>query len=902
MGKKSKKTLILIDGNAIIHRAYHALPPLTNKKGELVNAVYGFSSTLLSVIDKFKPDYIVATFDLAGPTFRHEAFKEYKATRVKGDDELYQQIPRVKEVVKAFNIPIFEKSGFEADDMIGTLAKQAEKLPNLENIIITGDLDSLQLVSDRTKAYTMRRGITDSVLYDKDAVLERYGLKPDQLKDFKGLRGDASDNIPGVKGIGEKTAVELLKKYGSMEDVYKKLSEIKGTVKEKLEKDKMNAILSKKLGTIKTDVPLKFNLEESAVHEFDREKVVELFKELGFFSLVKRIPGNDANLRINANPRIANEKDGARYFKYEKVSPEKENEFWKLLEAQKEIALALEEKDGKLFGSFSWKTGRAHFLEINKDSKKTLEKTLKEKDVLKIGFDLKQIYKLCKKHGIEISDKNFDIMIAAYLLNPGEKITLEKKVLEELGEEIVLEKKKKGQMSFLDNAQKESEELFERLSTISDYLFRLKDILEGKIEEISREQKETKNTSETLGDLFLKIEMPLVEVLAEMETRGVKLNKTILEGISKKISVKIGNLEEKIHALAGKKFNANSPSQLSDILFNVLKIPALDIKKTKTAYSTASAELEKIKEENPIVEKIIEYRELFKLKTTYLDTLPTLADAESKVHTSFNQAVTATGRLSSSDPNLQNIPIKSELGQLMRTAFAADAGNVLIGGDYSQIDLRAVAHVSQDKKLIEAFYRGDDIHKITAAEINDVPLSKVTEKMRSSAKALNFGVIYGMGVFGFSQAAGIDRDKAKEYIDRYFKDFTGVAKYIRETKEFARKNKYVETLLGRRRNILEIDSPNFQVQNAAERMAINMPIQGLAADIVKIAMLNIHKRFENDRDVKMVLQIHDEIILEVKEERAKATAGEIKKIMEGAYKLRVPLVADVKIGENWGEI
>lgn len=611
--------------------------------------------------------------------------------------------------------------------------------------------------------------------------------------------------------------------------------------------------------------------------------------------MIKRIPEKSGG-------EIGKPDSGVKDFKYEKIDPEKENEFLKELDIQKEFSLAVEDFESQIYMSFSWKTGRAHFLKAGRKFLEGLKKILEKKDTLKIGFDLKNIYKLFRKEKIGIGENFFDCLIAAYLLNPGINIYFEKMVLEELDDEISFPEKKKGQTELIGETAENEQYIFQKLAILSDYSFRLKNILEKKIKDISREQEKRNAIKKTLKNLFSEVEMPLVEVIFEMEREGVKINSLILEGISKTIEKKLSVLEEKIYELSGKKFNINSPGQLADILFNVLKIPTEDIKKTKTQFSTASSELQKIKSKNPIVEKIEDYRELFKLKTTYLDTLPTLVDEHSRLHTNFNQAVTATGRLSSSDPNLQNIPIKSDLGQLMRTAFVADEGSLLISGDYSQIDLRVVAHVSEDKKLIEAFHRGDDIHRMTAAEINDVPLSKVTEKMRSAAKALNFGVIYGMSVFGFSQAAGIDRDKAKEHIDKYFKDFPGVAKYIRETKEFAKKNKYVETILGRRRNIAEINSPNFQVQSAAERMAINMPIQGLAADIVKIAMINIYRKFKDDPDVKMVLQIHDEIILEAKKEKAKDVSEKVKEIMEAAYKIKVPLVADVKIGENWGEI
>jgi len=436
----------------------------------------------------------------------------------------------------------------------------------------------------------------------------------------------------------------------------------------------------------------------------------------------------------------------------------------------------------------------------------------------------------------------------------------------------------------------------------ADYALKLKHSLEGRVEQISKQQVEANLTDGTLHDVFLKLEMPLVEILAKMELNGIEINPIIFKGISEKISITIKNLEISIYEMAGRNFNINSPSQLSEILFTDLKLSSSDIKKTKKSISTAASELEKLRDLHPIIGKIEEYRELFKLKTTYLDAIPKLIGTDLRIHTTFNQAVTATGRLSSVEPNLQNIPIKTELGQLLRTAFVAGEGNVLISADYSQIDLRCVAHVSNDKKMIEAFHKGDDIHKITAAEVNGVTISQVTKKMRSSAKALNFGIIYGMSSFGFAQSAGIPRDQAQKFINAYMEKFSGVAAYMKETREFARINGYVETLLGRRRNLNEINSPNFQVAAGAERMAINMPIQGLAADIMKLAMIHTYRAFQNDPDIKMILQIHDEIILEVKTAKAKEVADKLKQVMENVHLLKVPLLVEVEIGDNWGEI
>lgn len=909
MGNSTKK-LVLIDGNAIMHRAYHALPPLSTKKGELVNAVYGFASTMLSVIENLKPDYIAASFDLAGPTFRHEEYKDYKATRTKAPDEFYRQIPRVKEFVKDFNIPIFEKEGYEADDIIGTLTKQAEKIEEVEVVIVTGDLDTLQLVSRKTSVYTMRKGLSDSVIYDEEKVRERYNLDPIQIIDYKGLRGDPSDNIPGVKGIGEKTATELLVKYGTVEKIYQSLSEIKSSIKEKLERDRLKAFMSKKLATISTNVPVKLELEKTRVHDFDREKLVSLFKELNFYSLIKRIPQHDgavfAGEAQGEAPVESEQASGIKDFKYEKVDEKNADEFWKEINKQKEISLAIhalgENSRPEIKGiAFSWKTGRAFYVEYSKEKEKQIKEILENEKIKKISYDFKKTLKIF--HALEINLKGiyFDDMIAAYLLDPGAKIEFAKLVLEELGEEISQEKNKSGQLSMVvdENAQKN---IIQEICQEADYALKLKNIMLEKISAISEEQRAEQHVAKSLEKLFFEVEMPLVDILSKMEIQGIKINTTIFSGISEKINSRIKTIEEGIHALAESNFNINSPQQLSEVLFEKMKLPTADIKKTKTAFSTASSELDKLRSKHKIIEKIEEYRELFKLKTTYLDVLPGLVDENARLHTTFNQAITATGRLSSADPNLQNIPIKTEVGQLMRTAFVAEDGYRMISGDYSQIDLRVVAHVSDDKKLIEAFVRGDDIHKLTAAEINKVSLSQVTEKMRRAAKALNFGVIYGMSVFGFSKASGIEREDAKRFIDEYMKKFSGVANYILRTKEFAKRTGYVETLLGRRRNISEINSPNFQVAQGAERMAINMPIQGLSADIVKLAMVKISEKYKNNPGVKMTLQIHDEIILEAKEEIAEEVSQKVKEIMENVFKLKVPLIVDVKAGDNWGEI
>ena len=693
-----KKKLVLIDSNALIHRAYHALPPLTTKKGELVNAVYGFTSVLLNVLARFKPDYIVATFDLKEPTFRHKQFKDYKATRVKAPDDLYEQIPRVKEIVSAFNIPIVEKAGYEADDLIATFARKTEKLhPDVEVIIVTGDMDTLQLVNDRIKVFALRKGMSDSVLYDEKAIYERYGLKADQMVDYKGLRGDPSDNLPGVRGVGEKTATELLKKYKTLENIYKNLPRIKEGIRRKLEHDRVQAYFSKKLACLADSVPAKFDLEKARAEDFSRVKIINLLRELEFFSLLRRLPGYDEHVKKVEEEQSEKQEIG-------KIGWRKIKGNISIATGVKEIAVSLDARSAD------------YISKIDEGVKKILE----DKKIEKTGYDLKQDWKNLQSLGIELKGIGFDVQLAAYLLASGSNISWENLVMQELGALVEKEDKKSGQAAlfFPEGIPlgQEDEKNIERLCKRATYNFALKEKLEDKLDEISREQI-AGGREKTLKDLFLKLEMPLVGILAGMEKAGIKINKTVLKGISAKLDQRVKKLEREIQKMAGKKFNVNSSAQLREILYEKLKIPTKDIKKGKTGFSTASPELQKIKNIHPIIEKIEEYRELFKLKTTYLDTLPGQTDGQSRLHTTFNQAVTATGRLSSSEPNLQNIPIRTELGQLIRTAFEAEEGTRLVGADYSQIELRIAAHLAGDVKMITTFLSGEDIHTATAARV-----------------------------------------------------------------------------------------------------------------------------------------------------------------------------------------
>jgi len=755
MAKDYQKTLVLIDSHALIHRAFHALPPLSTKKGERVNAVYGFILVLLKVLKELKPDYVVAAFDLPGPTFRHKEFEEYKATRVKAPDELYAQIGRVKEVVGAFGIPLYEKEGFEADDIIGTIAKSVNsKQPTVNSIIVTGDLDTLQLIGKNTKVYTLKTGVRDTVTYDEKTVIERYGLKPEQMPDYRGLKGDPSDNIPGVPGIGEKTAAELLKQYGTIEEMYEVLEKQKTVnskqkkkpkadkLKEKLLENKDQAIFSKYLATIKKDVPLKFNLKDAKFGDYDLEKIKSLFKELEFFSLINR----------------------------------------------------LGEINGKVPGNM-------------------------EEDVKQPEF--RGIYE--------------------------------------------------------------------------------------KIEEARQ--------AGILSDKVYEIEKQVAPVIEQMEKDGIKVDAGKLKELGKKVDGRLISLEKEIHKLAGMEFNISSPQQLAEVLFEKLKLETKGLKKTPgRVISTAAPELIKLKGRHKIVDEILEHRELAKLKSTYIDALPGLIGKDGRLHTQYDQLGTATGRLSSKNPNLQNIPVKTELGNQIRKAFVAERGFLLLAADYSQLELRIVASLAHDKKMTEILKKGEDIHTATAAEVFQMAPEAVTPKMRKSAKALNFGVIYGMSIHGFAEAAGIEFEKAKIFVKKYFEEFNGVAKYIEETKKTVAEKGYAETLFGRKRFLPEINSSAWDLRAAAERAAINFPVQGTAADLVKMAMVRVANSIwpiadskENGHkplaiSYKLLLQVHDELVFEVAKDHENETAARIREIMENIYELAAPLKVDIEVGLNWGEL
>lgn len=917
MPEKQKK-LVIIDGNALIHRAFHALPPLSTKDGKLVNAVYGFTTILFRVLEDINPEYAVVTFDLAAPTFRHEEYEDYKATRKKQPDELYDQIPIIKDLVEAFNIPIYEKAGYEADDVIGTITRHRDVVGNdIKSIIVTGDLDALQLVNSNTEVYTMKKGIADTVTYNKEAVKEKYeGLGPDQMIDYKALRGDPSDNIPGVKGIGEKGAIALLKDFKTIEGIYeslekndKKSEKISERNKKLLLEHKKDAMMSKKLATIVTDMSFKFDVEEGKLGDYNRDKVVALLQKLEFKSLLKKIPlaasQGEINLFSQEGPELGLKLK--KEFKYNLVdTPEKFRSFLKELSEQKAFAFDTETEglnsfeDGLLGISFCWRAGHAFYVKAEKDYIYKLKSILEDESIKKYGHNIKFDMEVLTQHNIFVKGVAFDTMIAAYLLNPGSRqLKLDSIVFSELGHEMIpiealIGEKGKDQKTM---GEVPIENVSYYACEDADFTFRL-------VKHLKKQLDEKVN----LG-LFEKIEMPLVPVLAEMERNGIKVDPIFLKKMSTKFSKEIGTLKDKIYKLAGSEFNISSPVQLKKVLFEDLGISTDSIKKTKTGYSTAESELEKMRDLHPIIDLISQYREYTKLQSTYLDTLPKLISKKTgRVHTSFNQTITATGRLSSSDPNLQNIPIRTEMGREIRKAFVASKGYSILAIDYSQVELRIVASLANDKKAIEVFNAGEDIHKRTAAEINGVSIEEVTKEMRYAAKEVNFGILYGMGAYGLAWRAHIERNKAKEFIDKYFEAFKGIKEYLDTTKALAQSMGYVETLFGRRRYLPEINSGVPQVRNAAERMAVNMPIQGTAADLMKLAMIEVQKELENMKGnsegklAKMLLQVHDELVFEVKDSSLETLAKKFKEIMETVYKLKVPIKADAKYGKSWGDL
>lgn len=893
-----QEKFLIIDGNALLHRAWHAIPILTTEKGEVVNAAYGFTMSLLKTLKEIQPTYVAVAFDRKAPTFRHEVYKDYKAKRVKQPEELYAQISRVKEILAAFAIPIFEKDGFEADDIIATLCAQRKKQEKqIQKIILTGDFDLLQLVNSTTHVFIFQKGLTDFINYSPGEVEKKYdGLKPEQLVEYKALRGDPSDNIPGVKGIGEKTAIALVKKFGSVNGLYAALEQkgsngiLSRSIREKLETSRGNAFSSLHLVTLISTVPIQFSLASCAFKKPKQEKLSVIFYELGFKSLLPRLQDvtmqNEGVLR-----KQHNEIPEVRCRKVE--TPDDIEEFHKLLSRAKNISILINEEIAQdLFQkgirgiSIAFQDRDVWYVPwscvvLHTFIKEILEDTL----CVKYCYDTKHLADALETHGITLRGVSFDILLGAYILYPGAReYSIESILLGEYG--IRLE---------------EISDTIQKLCTATGFFEALKDSF----------QKEIHHRDQDF--LFYSIELPLVESLREMEKNGVKLDSDVLQHLSKQLDFELRALEKNIYEMAGEQFNIASPIQLKKILFEKLALSTARIRKGKTGLSTAASELEKMKHLHPIIEQIFRFRELSKLKNTYVDALPVLIHRKTgRLHTHYNQFITATGRLSSSNPNLQNIPIKSSIGKEIRDAFIAEEGYTLLSVDYSQIELRIIASIAHDKKMIDAFHRGVDIHSATAAEIHGVSLLEVTSAMRRAAKEINFGIIYGMSAQGLAESAQIPFAQAQDFIDRYFIAYPSIKAYMDATITKACHDGYVTTLFGRRRYLPELQSHIFQLRNSAERMAINMPIQGTAADSMKIAMIAVHKRFcekynkgakaIEQKSVRMILQVHDELVCEVKEGLEPEVAVLIKEEMERAVELAVPLIVDVRVGTRWGSL
>lgn len=903
MEKKSKHApLYLIDGNSLFYRSFYALPETMKTSGGIMtNAVYGFLSMLLRIIEEH-PGYIAVAFDKGKPTFRHKHYAEYKATRQKAPDALRSQFPIIKEFIKEFNIPIFEEEGFEADDIIATIAKKAES-EDIDTVIVTGDKDSFQLVSPKIKALITIKGISETALVDEKGVEEKIGVGPEFITDYKALRGDPSDNIPGIPGIGEKTAVALIKQFGSLEQIISNVDKVESEkLKQKIKDNIEIAKTSKMLATLIYDVPIKYSMQSLEASKIDWTRLLPLFEKYEFKSFVKKYGQKEApDLFSEMSLQKVREKDESTKYMFIDTQ-EKFSGFIETLSGQKEFAFdtettSLNTIDAELVGiSFSFNEAEAYFvpstvLSRNEKAFNKLKKVFADEKIKKFGHNIKYDIEVLKNSDITVNGIEFDSMIGAYLLDPESK---------NFGLKFLASKYfNKSMITFeeLRAADKIDNLLNAPLKDLSKYACADADMTYRLSKTMEKELKD-----QDLYDIFSSIEVPLVEVLAYMEISGISIDTSALKEISHELTKKLKRLETEIHVISGETFNINSPKQLSEILFKKLQLPTG--KKTKTGASTDVSVLESLAGKFEIAQKLLDFRQISKLLSTYVDVLPTLINKKTgRIHTSFNQVVTATGRLSSSNPNLQNIPIKSDYGKLIRKAFVPErAQDFIISADYSQIELRILAHLSQDKMLMEDFEKGRDVHQSTAAEIYDVKPEDVTSDMRNHAKTINFGIVYGMSPFGLSKTLGIKKTEAETYINKYFLRYKGVKKYMDSLIEFARENGYVKTILGRKRFITNIKSGNMNERLFAERMAINTPVQGSAADMIKAAMIKIYKEIKDkEYKTKMILQIHDELLFECPKEELEDIKKMIHHIMPNAVPLSVPVKVDIGVGKSWGE-
>jgi len=918
--RAEERTLVLIDGHALAYRAYFALAStgFQTREGEPTHAVYGFALMLLAVWEEYDPDYLAVTFDV-GDTFRHKQYAEYKATREKMPDDLRPQIGRIEQMVGAFNVPVFTAENYEADDVLGTLSRQARE-QGVETIIVTGDRDAFQLVDPLVKVLISGRSFSDRELYDEARVEERYGLPPTSLIELKGLMGDTSDNIPGVKGIGEKGGVKLLLKYGTLESIYEHLGELPKGQRSKLDAGRDSAFLSRALGRIVTDVPgLELDLDACRTRDFDRDEVLRLFQELEFRSLAKRVPGWEAKAAeappaamgmqlsmfpgeesADAVPGMTSETDSQII-----ATPDALAEVVERLKGAKCLTFDVETTStdaitADLVGiALTDAPGRGNYVPIsNLKSQISNLKLLFEDDRLeKVAHNAKYDVTVLAQHGLDTSGPIFDTMVAAWLIDPrplGSHYGLKNLAWIRLGVEMTeiteLIGTGKNQITM---AQVPVEQVAPYACADVDMTMRL-------VESLTEELKER-----GLWSLFTEVEMPLVPVLTDMERAGIRLDVNVLREMSKHLDERLREIEREIQDLVGFNFNVNSTQQLSDALFIKLALPTEGLRKTKSGhYSTAASVLEGLRGQHEVIDLILEQRQLTKLKSTYVDALPQLVNPSTgRIHTSFNQTGAVTGRISSSNPNLQNIPIRTELGREVRRAFVADEGCKLVAADYSQVELRVMAHIARDPGLLGAFERGEDIHAATAAAVLGVPLDEITKDQRRIAKSVNFGLSYGQSAFGLAQQTGMSREEAAQFIKTYFEKYPGVREYIERTKTQAAEQGYVETLLGRRRYFPNLATMRGPERGRAEREAINMPIQGTAADIIKIAMIRLHQALrERGLRARMLLQVHDELVLEAPDDEVETVVPLVREVMDGAFELSVPLKVDVEVGQNWLEM
>lgn len=875
---------LIIDGSSLFFRAFYALPLLKTKRGLYTNAIYGFVMMVENAIEKIKPSHVAVCFDMKGKTFRSDIYKDYKGTRQKTPNELEQQWPLVRDILGHMNIKILESPVYEADDIAGTLAKLGTE-EGFENYLLTGDKDYFQLVNDKTKVLFTRKGITDMDIVTVEKIEEDYGIEPLEFIELKALMGDSSDNIPGIYGIGEKTGLKLVRQFHTLENLYDNIDDVSGKkLREKLVDGKTAAFMSKKLGTIVRDVPIEESLDDLKKLDYDYEKLSELYREFEFNSMLDRLPeeyrkeeveeisqDNFEFVEIKDLKEIEKEIKDKKSFAFKFITD------GKIYEDVKPIYLAIEVKDTDV--------KIISYEEIDFDFLKDL---MEDEDVEKLGYSLKEDIIILMDLGIDIKNYSHDVEIAEYLLNSTKsdydinKISMEYFKNGYLDLEDLLGKgAKKKTYADLDK-----EDLFKYFAFVLNTIYRLENIQKEKIEE------------EEMTSLYQDMELPLVEVLASMEYVGINTDESVLDEIDEQIIEKLKNLEEEIYEEAGEEFNINSPKQLGIILFEKMDFPV--IKKTKTGYSTSADVLEKLRGKGEIIDKILDYRKFSKLKSTYIDGLKSVINKKTKrIHSRFMQTVTATGRISSTDPNLQNIPIKTEEGRLIRKAFLASEGGVLVDADYSQIELRVLAALSDDKEMLDAFKHGLDIHRKTASEVFHVDYDDVNDLQRSEAKAVNFGIVYGISDYGLSQNLNIPRKAAKEYIDNYLGHFVGIKDYMSEEIKNGKDKGYVETIFKRRRYIPELNAKNFNIRSFGERIALNTPIQGSAADIIKIAMVKVYNELKKrNLKSKLIIQIHDELVVDTAEDELEEVKELMKNLMENSVDLNVKLSVDMNTGKN----